>query len=81
MNDDIRVFDLVTIINKFSVLNQRGGFDSGGIWKVMSIHDDFLVLSRGARILRVKPDGVSLHEKCQVSPIVLDDVGVEDGEE
>ena len=78
MNNDIRVFDLVTIIKKSFVLNQRGGFDSNGVWKVMSIHDDFMVLSRGGRILRVKPDGVSLHEKS-MHDILIDEI--DDGEE
>lgn len=81
MNDDIRVFDLVTIIDKSCVLNQRGGFDSDGVWKVMSIHDDFMVLSRGARLTRVEPRGVSLHEKSQNNNVVSEEIGIENGEE
>ena len=76
---DIRVFDFVTISDPKEVLNQRGGFDSGGIWTVVSIHDDFVVLSRGGRIMRVKISGIALHAKFQTNIII--ETGLEYGEE
>lgn len=76
---DIRVFDFVTVSNPKDVLNQRGGFDSNGIWTVVSIHSDFVVLTRGGRIMRVKPSGISLHAKFQ--PTITIETGLEDGEE
>lgn len=76
---DIRVFDFVTISDPKEVLNQRGGFDSSGVWTVVSIHDDFTVLSRGGRIMRVKPPGIALHAKFQ--PTITIETGLEDGEE
>jgi hypothetical protein len=78
--NDIRVFDLVTVSDNNCVLNQRGGFDSAGIWTVVSVHDDFYVLSRGGRIMRVKPVGVLLHSKY--NPTISIDIGLEeDGKE
>lgn len=77
--NDIRVFDSVTVSNTKDVLNQRGGVDSNGIWTVVSIHEDFMVLTRGGRIMRVKPSGLSLHAKFQ-SDITIE-TGLEDGEE
>jgi len=76
---DIRVFDLVTISDRNCVLNQRGGFDSAGIWTVVSMHEDFIVLSRGGRIMRVKPGGIVLHAKY--NPTISIETGLEDGEE
>jgi len=57
---NIRAFDIVIITNPAGVLGQKGGFDSSGRWSVVSSHDEFIVLSRGARILRVKPDAVEV---------------------
>jgi len=77
--NDIRVFDFVTISNPKDVLNQRGGFDSNGTWTVVSIHDDFVVLTRGGRIMRVKPSGITLYAKFQ--PTISIETGLENGEE
>lgn len=57
---NIRAFDIVIIKDPTGVLGQKGGFDSGGRWSVVSSHDEFLVLSRGARILRVKHEAVDV---------------------
>lgn len=78
-NSDIRVFDLVTVLGGNLVLNQRGGFDSNGIWTVVSMHSDFVVLSRGGRIMRVKPEGIVLHTKYNQTITI--ETGLEDGEE
>lgn len=57
---NIRAFDIVIITDPSGVLGQKGGFDSTGRWSVVSSHEEFLVLSRGARILRVKQDAVKV---------------------
>lgn len=57
---NIRAFDVVIITDPSGVLGQKGGFDSHGRWSVVSSHDEFIVLSRGARILRVKPEAIKV---------------------
>jgi hypothetical protein len=55
---NIRAFDVVEITDPSGILGQKGGTDHSGRWSVISSHDEFIVLSRGARILRVKPSAV-----------------------
>jgi hypothetical protein len=80
---NIRAFDIVIIIDTTGVLGQKGGFDSSGRWSVVSSHDEFLVLSRGARILRVKPSAVKVVGQftTEVKPAInSDNQGENDGE-
>jgi len=83
---NIRAFDIVIITDPTGVLGQKGGFDSSGRWSVVSSHDEFLVLSRGARILRVKPIAVEVvgHFTMEVkmdTGIESDNQGENDGED
>ena len=57
---NIRAFDIVIITDPKGILGQKGGYDCSGRWSVVSNHDEFLVLSRGARILRVKLEAVTV---------------------
>ena len=82
---NIRPFDIVIIKDPTGVLGQKGGFDSGGRWSVVSSHDEFLVLSRGARILRVNNTAVEVvgHFNTNVkmdTGIELTNEGENDGE-
>ena len=72
---NIRAFDIVIIKDPTGVLGQKGGFDSSGRWSVVSSHDEFLVLSRGARILRVKPEAVEV--VGHFTTVVKMDTGIE----
>ena len=74
---NIRAFDKVIITNPNGILGQKGGFDSNGQWSVVSNHDEFLVLSRGARILRVKPDAVEVVTRSAALAENDDDVDVD----
>lgn len=68
--NNIRAFDKVIITNPLGILGQKGGFDFNGEWSVVSSHEELIVLSRGARILRVKPDAV---EVTQSSATLVDE--------
>ena len=83
---NIRPFDIVIIKDPTGILGQKGGFDSSGRWSVVSSHEEFLVLSRGARILRVKIESVEVvgHFTTEVkmdTGIEIDNQGNTDGEE
>ncbi len=57
---NIRPFDLVIITDVKGILNQKGGDGHSGRWSVVSSDGNFFVLSRGGRILRVKPEAVAV---------------------
>lgn len=59
----VRPCDTVTISDVNAVLYMSGGSKCDGVWKVISIHNDFIALSRGGRLARVKHQGVTLHKK------------------
>jgi len=63
---NIRPFDTIKVINPNGILNQKGGTDHSGNWVVISNHEDFLVVSRGARILRVKHSATEIVETFDI---------------
>jgi hypothetical protein len=70
----IRTLDTIEIENNSGILWHKGGFDVSGRWSVLSTHDEYAVVFRGGRLMKVNIGAIVLVEP-------YDDFKEEDQEE